>query len=207
MLVLHDPDTLLHETVELLAAKAIPALESPARIREIVASLSVSSHTVERVSSPAQNSEDLDSLLHIIRNTHGEDYLNHLAAAFQKWREANLIEEDESILPECFNFTSKAHPKTSNQPPKDIFARPGFFAFDMSSGIMKETYTSVIASANLAVKAAEKPRDGEMTGIKEVMALCRPPGHHCDGRRAGGYCYVSTLLTQHIGSLDMRTGS
>ena len=27
--------------------------------------------------------------------------------------------------------------------------------------------------------------------VDTVVALCRPPGHHCDGRRAGGYCYIN----------------
>lgn len=187
MLVLHDPDTLLHETVELLGAKTIPALESPARVRAIVDSLSQSEHKLEIVESPSKTG-DLDQLFSLTRETHDSAYLKHLGEAFKQWREADLIQENESILPECFNYSSKAHPEPTRQPPKDIYARPGFFAFDMSSGIMKHTDTSVIASANLAVQAVGRLRDQD---VKDVLALTRPPGHHCDGRRAGGYCYVS----------------
>lgn len=50
--------------------------------------------------------------------------------------------------------------------------------------------------------------------VDTALALCRPPGHHCDGRRAGGYCYinnaalaVSTWRSTHpearIGILDI----
>lgn len=188
MLVLHDPDTLLHETVELLGAKTIPALESPARIRAIVDTISQSNHSLENIESPVKSGSGLDDLFNLVRETHNRDYLKHLGEAFKQWRQADLIKEDESILPECFVFTSKAHPQPPSQPPRDIYARPGFFSFDMSSGIMKHTDTSVIASANLAVQAVERLRDRP---IRDVLALCRPPGHHCDGRRAGGYCYVS----------------
>ena len=39
MLILHDPRTLSHQTVELLGAKLIPALESPDRVRAILRAL------------------------------------------------------------------------------------------------------------------------------------------------------------------------
>jgi acetoin utilization deacetylase AcuC-like enzyme len=58
----------------------------------------------------------------------------------------------------------------------------------MSSGIMDKTYLSIIASANLALEAV---RQLEESQIDEVVALCRPPGHHCNGHKAGGYCYVN----------------
>lgn len=187
MLILHDPDTLLHETVELLGAKTIPALESPARIRAIIDSVSRSEHALETVESPLK-SGNVEKLFGLIRETHDSAYLKHLGEAFKQWREANLIEDNESILPECFVYSSKAHPTPPMHPPKDIYARPGFFAFDMSSGVMKHTHTSVIASANLAAQAVQRLQGQD---LRDVLALTRPPGHHCDGRRAGGYCYVS----------------
>lgn len=192
MHVLHDPDTLLHETVELLGAKTIPALESPARIRAIADAILQSNHTLENIESPLKSGTGLDVLFSVVRETHNRDYLKHLGEAFKQWREAGLIEDDGSILPECFVFTSKSHPRPPSQPPKDIYARPGFFAFDMSSGITKHTDTAIIASANLAMQAVEALRNRP---VKDVLALCRPPGHHCDGRRAGGYCYVSKLTS------------
>jgi len=189
MLVLHDPDTLLHETVELLGSKVIPALESADRIRAIVEALSISQHHTEVISSPSKGSTGLKDLLDTINSTHNTAYLEHLENVFAQWREANLINEDESVLPECFAFASKAHPDEAKlKPPKDIYARPGFFAFDMSSGMMKDSYRAILASANLAAQAVQRlVRDRAGT----VLALCRPPGHHCDGRRAGGYCYIN----------------
>ena len=186
MIVLHDPNTLLHETVELLGSNMIPALESPTRIRAIVETISHSDHTLQIVGSPSNNASDQKIVLDLVRQTHGNDYLNHLDNAFKQWRDAGLIGQHDSILPECFVFQTIA--RATPQAPKDIFARAGFFAFDMSSGIMQNTYTSILASANLAVQAVHKLRNDD---IKNAVALCRPPGHHCDGHRAGGYCYVN----------------
>ena len=187
MIILHDSDTLLHETVEFQASKITPALESPARIEAIVAALSKSQHTLQIIKSPQESRSDLNILLDLIQRTHGEDYLDHLRNVFTLWRDANLVKQHESILPECFVFPNKAH--ATPQAPKDIFARAGFFAFDMSSGIMEHTYKSIVASVNLALEAVRKLRDDPE--VKEVVALCRPPGHHCNGHRAGGYCYVN----------------
>ena len=188
MLVLHDPDTLLHDTVELLGAKIRPALESPARIQAIIDTIYRSKHELRSVTSPLDNDSELARLLHLIRESHKDDYVQHLHEVFKRWRQAGLIEQDESVLPECFVFDNKA--RTTTEPPKDIYARAGYFAFDMSSGVMDKSYTSIVASANLAVEAVEQLREHE---VNEVLALCRPPGHHCNGRRAGGYCYVNNI--------------
>ena len=67
----------------------------------------------------------------------------------------------------------------------------------MSTGISAETWTSALASANLAVAGVralvdEAPSETEQPST--VLALCRPPGHHCDTARAGGYCYVNNAV-------------
>ena len=186
MLILHDPDTLLHETVELLGARIIPAQDSPARIREILSALSKSEHEVKYVELDVTEDSTTDALLHLIGETHGVDYLRHLKVVFKQWREIDLVGDNESVLPECFVFPSSA--AVPIQPPKDIYARAGYFAFDMSSGIMDKSYVSIIASANLALEAACQLKKRQ---VNEVMALCRPPGHHCNGHKAGGYCYVN----------------
>jgi acetoin utilization deacetylase AcuC-like enzyme len=186
MIILHDPDTLLHETVELLGAKIIPALESSSRIREILSVVSKSEHEVKYVKFHGSNDCDAEDLISLIGKTHGRDYLKHLEEVFQQWREGGLVESDGNVLPECFIFPMRAAAPT--QPPKDIYARAGYFAFDMSSGIMDKTYKSIVASANLASEAVQQLRQNKQ---KEVLALCRPPGHHCNGHRAGGYCYVN----------------
>jgi acetoin utilization deacetylase AcuC-like enzyme len=186
MLILHDPDTLSHETVELLGAKVIPALESPSRILAILEAVSKSQHKLKYIRLHDSNDSTFNSLLELIGQTHNQGYLQHIKTVFKQWRDGGLIEPHEHVLPECFVFTSSAGPPT--QPPKDIYARAGYYTFDMSSGIMSKTYLSTMASANLAVEAVRRVM---AHSIKEVTALCRPPGHHCNGSKAGGYCYVN----------------
>jgi acetoin utilization deacetylase AcuC-like enzyme len=111
-----------------------------------------------------------------------------------------LVEEHESVLPECFRIPTKLNNSGKTKEPKDVFARPGYYSFDMSSGISKDTWPSVLASANLAVGAVKHitippVQDGERTEKgKTVLALCRPPGHHCNTLMAGGYCYVNNIV-------------
>jgi acetoin utilization deacetylase AcuC-like enzyme len=198
MLILHDPATLSHNTIELIGAKVIPALESPERISAILNSVHASNaHEVKTITFNS-NSVFGQELLQILSSTHDTGYLHHLEHSHPSWVKEGLINQNESILPECFPFpnsTSVGGGDEHPTPPKDIFARVGFYAFDMSTGICAETYRSAIASANLAFDGVrilfpEARRPQHFT----VLALCRPPGHHCDTRRAGGYCYINNAV-------------
>lgn len=190
MLILHDPVTLKHETVELLGAKLIPALESPARLESILTA--VNRHRPHDLCLISVQESDSPWLWQIIHSTHDSGYLDHLRHCHEDWVKAGHITLDESILPECFPSFAMPSRNTALGPPRDIFARSGFYAFDMSSGIMKDTYAAVIASANLAIAAAYRLVDN--VSMSAICALCRPPGHHCDTARAGGYCYLNNCV-------------
>lgn len=208
MIILHDEDTLLHETVELLGARLKPALESPARIKAIVKSLRASGKYDLRTLKADQ--EDQNTAVEFAKATHDSKYLDHIQTVFQSWLDAGLVEPHESVLPECFRLHSNA--VASLQPPKDIYARAGYYAFDMSTGMTRDSWKSIIASANLAVQAArllipehkDTPTQSPPTPLehepvptpsspKTILALCRPPGHHCTGDQAGGYCYINNI--------------
>jgi acetoin utilization deacetylase AcuC-like enzyme len=220
MLVLHDTDTLAHRTVELLGAKIIPALESPERILKILEALKTSYHTVYRLSVEFhETEEDKSSVRSALFRDHDQGYLDHLSTAHQSWVSAGLITKDESILPECFHFSHRG--QAQGLPPikpKDIYALAGYYAFDMSTGIMKDTYRSIVASAHLAYRGVDMAMAVDSGGSpslvigvahfncsdhpamiaaprsRDVLALCRPPGHHCDTKRAGGYCYANNAV-------------
>lgn len=216
MLALHDADCLLHETVEFIGAKAIPAHESPARLQAILSALKApdSSHQVQELSYTSLPETAKNDLFTTISQNHDAGYLHHLQTVFSTWRDKDLVEADGSILPECWRFpTSIKDYHVSPQAPRDIYARAGFYAFDMSTGIMKTTWQSTIASANLAyqgvhtlfppssssIATTTSPAPEEATEEAAtpppttLLTLCRPPGHHCDGARAGGYCYVNNV--------------
>jgi acetoin utilization deacetylase AcuC-like enzyme len=62
----------------------------------------------------------------------------------------------------------------------------------MSSGLCKDSWKSIRTSAFLAYDAAYRVTSNDY--IDTVVALCRPPGHHCDTKMAGGYCYVNNVV-------------
>jgi acetoin utilization deacetylase AcuC-like enzyme len=199
MLILHDPATLTHKTIELLGAKVIPALESPERISAILNSIQASNAHEIKTTTFESNSAFGQELLQVLSSTHDAGYLHHLEHAHPSWVREGLLDQDESILPECFPFPNSTRVSDGDQhpvPPKDIFARAGFYAFDMSTGICAGTYRSIIASANLAFKGVGIlfPETRLPKHSNTVLALCRPPGHHCDTRRAGGYCYINNAV-------------
>jgi acetoin utilization deacetylase AcuC-like enzyme len=198
MLILHDPATLTHKTIELLGAKVIPALESPERISAILNSVQASNAHEIKTTTFDSNSAFGQELLQILSSTHDAGYLHHLEHSHPSWVREGLIDQDGSILPECFPFPNSTGVSGGDEhltPPKDIFARAGFYAFDMSTGICAETYRSAIASANLAFDGVRILFPGtRRPQHSTVLALCRPPGHHCDTRRAGGYCYINNAV-------------
>lgn len=163
----------------------------------------------------------------LILNSHNEGYIRHLLTVHNRWVEAGLIEKDESILPECFRVPSVAKEFKDEEDgnphvhqfegmnvidlsfgddrPKDIYAQTGYYAFDMSTGICKDTWSATFASALLAYDAVCVARGvydkqlkvkyiPEDQAPKTVLALCRPPGHHCNLQMAGGYCYVNNAV-------------
>jgi acetoin utilization deacetylase AcuC-like enzyme len=205
MIILHDPATLAHRTVELLGAKIVDAHEDPERIVAILNALKTApQHKVLRTSFQDSDLTHIRHVDSIINISHDPGYLRYLQTAHSEWVKAGLITEDESILPECFRvpvLCATENGDKGHEPPKDVYARPGYYSFDMSSGIAKNTWPSIIASANLAIVAAKallpdaKPDEPTLDyGEGAVLALCRPPGHHCTTAMAGGYCYMNNAV-------------
>jgi len=188
MKILYNPTTLLHRTKELVFARLIDAYESPARVTAILTAL-------EPVYEITTVSTDVERAAAAAAKIHSAEYLQHLETIFEAWAEEGMIDADGCVLPECFPVIRLGGKKCRQ--PKDLAARVGYYAFDMSTGISRETYLSAIASADLARRGAEelvaadadagaKPREPPV-----VFALCRPPGHHCQTDLMGGYCYLN----------------
>ena len=64
----------------------------------------------------------------------------------------------------------------------------GFFCFDTSTPLGRDTWTSAAWSAASAVAGAKAIQSGETPA---AYALCRPPGHHAARAYFGGYCYLN----------------
>lgn len=67
---------------------------------------------------------------------------------------------------------------------------------DFAGAVTAETWKAVRMSAMSALTAA----DLVSAGADSAYALCRPPGHHAYGERAGGFCYLnnSAIAAQYL---------
>ncbi|MCG8652326.1 MAG: histone deacetylase family protein, partial [Pirellulales bacterium] len=65
----------------------------------------------------------------------------------------------------------------------------GYYITTNSAPIVEGTFAAAVASAQVAVHAAELVRDG----ASHAYALCRPPGHHAFSDTAGGFCYLNNV--------------
>lgn len=197
MRIFHDPNCLLHDTVELLGSRLQRALECPERLESILQALEDSQHTVELFPRPEAG---LSALSPLLDKTHDAGYIEYLRTAHARWVREGLIDKDDSVLPECFPLPATSIGDKVHRPPRDVFAQPGFYSFDMSTGLTKNSWASIQASANLAACAAKDVvlynagRHEESKHHLSVLALCRPPGHHCTTAKAGGYCYINNAV-------------
>ncbi|KAG8821161.1 hypothetical protein FRC17_009908 [Serendipita sp. 399] len=203
--ILYDEDTLLHHSLELIGHKLIDAHESPDRILRIFAAMEHSTSFINLVK--IQCSEDSVMSQISLSNVHSKEYIEHLKTIFDRFLSAGAVEESGCILPECFPHHSLLHTKpqaphdkigsssaeTSAQLksfrlPKDPFSHLGYYSFDLSSGMSKDTFKSALAAVNLALKGVDLLLEGSHP---VAFALTRPPGHHSCRSLAGGYCYFN----------------
>ena len=125
---------------------------------------------------------------------HDKEYLDFLTTAFNRWQQL------EGAGPELMPSLRPTFPALVHS--KNITAQAGRFLMDFSCPILSQTWKAAEASAMTAVTAADLVLKGDAL----VYALCRPPGHHAYGDRAGGFCYInnSALAAQHLRSVHER---
>ena len=83
LVILWDPDTLLHKTVEILGSKLIPALESPERLEAILKAVRGSDHELRAIEfGSLADRERITRLLNLTSDTHDSNYLQHLRDIF-----------------------------------------------------------------------------------------------------------------------------
>lgn len=127
MLVLHDPDTLLHKSKEILGSRLIDALECPERIEAIVKAVSDDEkHELVVVEKEGVMRNRVRELLdECLTGTHDEGYLEHLRTIFEMQLKNEMVGEDGCVLPECFRMPVGATGSMGGAAPRDVFARAG----------------------------------------------------------------------------------
>ncbi|KAH9082249.1 Arginase/deacetylase [Lactarius deliciosus] len=215
MKVFWDPICLLHDPpYEFLSGDKVAYFESPARLQVIKKELE-EHPSLFQLELTDSSSGSIDIIVHV-ETVHGRGYLNYLRNAYDEW-----VRDGGSAVPlsdNCFSGrqltppsgrsateyvpTSEAGTWTQPKPHRFSVPRcqsrtfiPGYYCFDLSSPITKVTYSSAIASVNVALSAARElaMTSGSYGPKVGVFALCRPPGHHAGTSLSGGYCFINNV--------------
>lgn len=116
-----------------------------------------------------------------IRQLHDHDYVDFLLAI------SKHLSEEAEYTPTIFRPNLKHAP---------LFFQGGMYCQELGTPIGKHSIKAAINSANTAFIAAKHLSQHRT----DVIALCRPPGHHAGKRRYGGYCFFNNayIAAKHI---------
>ena len=188
MRVYHHPGCLAHAPSLFYRQGAlIGHPEQPARAELLLSAARAAGHRPVSVAPysavlgagqtpPDVDSQDLAALLRV----HDSHYLAFLSEAWG--RRGELPGQPDSLVASHF-----ARPQMG-QRPQSLLGQIGYFMADTSTPIVRETWASVLASAQVALGAGRAVMAGE---VRQAYALCRPPGHHAYADSAGGFCYLN----------------
>lgn len=160
--------------------------EKPVRIENI--SKALREQALEFITPLSYEWDDLLSV-------HSPDYLTYLSSAYHKWIAFGC--SPDGVVPDTLLSRIRGR-KTDH-----ILNQAGWYCFDTSTPIVKDTFDAARASAACALTGA----DMLLAGDDAVYALCRPPGHHAGVDYCGGFCFLNNaaLAAQHLfvkGSTD-----
>jgi len=167
--VFYSEKSFLHNPpYEIFNGNKDPHAETPERIKSTMNAL--------KNSEIVQISTATADALPWVSKVHDLDYLDFLK------RSSDRLKEGEFIYPSVFPYTAEA--KVANE-----LAERGKYMFDLYTPIMRGTLETAVESAACAVDGAKLLLEGE----RVVYALSRPPGHHAERSRMGGYCYINNV--------------
>jgi acetoin utilization deacetylase AcuC-like enzyme len=116
-----------------------------------------------------------------VEPVHTARYLDFLRNGLDTWRRATGVAGP--MVPSFHPFGE------ASVYPDSIVGRCGFHVADTTSPISDGSWRAILRSAHAAHHAARAVLDGDAV----AYALCRPPGHHAERERAGGFCYVNNV--------------
>jgi len=125
---------------------------------------------------------------------HDAGYCDVLKRAPQMWRDAGRRGD---AIPYAFPVVGR-RPLSLNR----VDALLGAHAFDATTPIAADTWTSSYASAQSALAATHAVLAGE----RAAFALCRPPGHHAGADYCGGYCHLNAAAIAAHAARDAGIG-
>lgn len=150
----------------------IPCFEAPARLAAIRAALEAAGgHTFE---DPPAATEEMVAAVH---DPAYVAYLRETAAELRRARGSTPKVQWPTVFPYGPN------PRADGNR-----ALRGRFCFDTYTPVLGGTFAAALGGASAALRAAELVAGG---AERAVYVLTRPPGHHAERDRCGGYCYFN----------------
>ncbi|MCS7092904.1 MAG: histone deacetylase family protein [Patescibacteria group bacterium] len=164
--ILYSCDHLLHRPrFEFFNGLLEPHAEVPERIENIRKSLQENGFKIESSKKLVPFS--------LLTQVHDKDYLRFLSQDHPLSYPSLILNSNQKTMP-----TKKSH----------SIVKLSHYSFDTYTPVMPWIFPIARRSGSLAYELAE---DLVKNRIKLGYALCRPPGHHAQRAKMGGYCYLN----------------
>ncbi|HKB06339.1 MAG TPA: hypothetical protein VKD90_29360, partial [Gemmataceae bacterium] len=169
---------------ELDAGTVTPASEVPDRVPAILSGLTAVPGV--RVVDAARIDPSVLSPLH------DPDYVAFLREACAELTAAAEPDREPALYPSVF-------PYRAGRLGGGLKARMGQYCFDTYTPLLPGTFGAALRMASAALAAA----DAVVAGERVAYAVGRPPGHHAERARCGGYSYLNgtALAANHLSRL------
>lgn len=189
MRAFYHPDQANHAPLQYMRfGRVVPPKDLPARTEALLGALRRHGLTPERPPEAG-----MDPVLAV----HSAGFADFLRDAWDQWQ-ALPDERGPEVWPATFPYWS-GRPDEDSRPaprPQGFLGQLGWYLGDMSVPLGRDSWTSILRSADTAVAGAE----ALIGGGRLAYALCRPSGHHARTDRASGFCYLNNaaIAAQHL---------
>ncbi len=181
MQVLHSPLQRRHHVRNFMRhGRFVEGRDTPRRADNVLAALLADGHVASE--APWHGMAPIAAI-------HTPEYLRFLETAWAEWRK--IPTAGEEVYPYVFPVRGMQHGY-----PKSVIGQAGYHMHDLWVPLGEHSFQVAVASANLAVEAAERV----LAGAPMAYALCRPSGHHAYTDMGGGQCFLNNaaIAAQHL---------
>jgi len=158
---------------EIFNGHADPHAEVPSRVENIKKSLIKEGYLISKLTKKTP--------LSLITQIHKKEYMDFL----------------KKVSPYSYPSVFPYSQYSGNIKLTNPLALLGKYSFDLYTPLLQNTFEIALESSSLAYELADDLRNRK---IKVGYALCRPPGHHAETAKMGGYCYFnnSAIAAQYL---------